>query len=362
MQHSYLEEISHNTIKKIVIGLVICLGFFIGLHLAKSVENEVEPATAAINQKLSERTVPEATPLPFAELTIPYLREKTYESALGELTKSRETSTYTAYRTSYTSDSLKVNGLLTQPKGDKPAEGWPAVVFVHGYIPPKQYKTEGQYVAFVDYLARNGFVVFKIDLRGHDASEGAASGAYYSSDYISDVLHAYSALQNSNFVNPQAIGLWGHSMAGNVTMRSFAVKPEIPAVVIWAGAVYSYADFQVYGISDASYQPQQNDPERQKKRRQLFEAHGEFSPDSPFWQQVAPTNYLNDLQGAIQIHHAVNDTVVDVGYSRNLNALLNNTGIVHELYEYPSGGHNITGESFNQAMQRTVIFYKQHLY
>src|SRR5690606_8606887 len=104
-------------------------------------------------------------------------------------------------------------------------------------------------------LARNGFVVFKIDLRGHAESEGEAGGGYYGSDYVVDTLNARAALASSDFVNPKKIGHWGHSMAGNVTSRALAAMPEIPAVTIWGGAVYTYSDMQKYGIDDNSYRP-----------------------------------------------------------------------------------------------------------
>src|SRR5690606_32073025 len=99
--------------------------------------------------------------------------------------------------------------------------------------PPSQYSTVTQYDDYIDFLARSGFVVFKIDLRGHGDSEGEAGGGYYGSDYIVDTLNAYSALEHADFVNPHAIGLWGHSMAGNVVLRSMVAKPDIPAAVIW---------------------------------------------------------------------------------------------------------------------------------
>jgi dipeptidyl aminopeptidase/acylaminoacyl peptidase len=305
---------------------------------------------------------PEPTPFPFEDMTIPYLRKQQFTSKLNELELLYNDPSYTAYLTSYTSDGLRIDGLLTKPAGEAPAGGFPAIVFIHGYIPPTQYETAGQaYSSYVDYLARNGFVVFKIDLRGHADSEGSPGGGYYSSDYIKDTLNAYAALHSTDFVNPEKIGLWGHSMAGNVSLRAIAARPEIPAIVIWAGAVYSYEDMQKYRIQDGSYQPPPNDSERQRKRRELFAAHGEFSPDSPFWKQVAPTNYLNDLKGAIQLHHAVDDPVVNVGYSRDLVALLDKTTVLHELHEYQSGGHNISGSSFNTAMQSTVEFFKKHL-
>jgi uncharacterized protein len=317
-----------------------------------------------------KEVLPESLPEPFVELTIPYLRNRTYTSTLGELQKHSETDEYTAYVTNYESDGLTVNGLLTIPKKtalettsvkEGSALKHPAIIFVHGYIPPPQYETTDNYEAYVDYLARSGFVVFKIDLRGHGDSEGEATGAYYSSDYIVDTLNARAALQTTDFVDPTAIGFWGHSMAGNVLLRTAVVKPEIPAVVIWAGAVYTYADMQEFGIDDTSYRPPSQQTERRRRREELRAAHGDFAADSPFWQRVVATNYLADLKAAIQLHHAVDDTVVNIEYSRNLAQLLEAASIPHELYEYESGGHNLTGTSFSQAMARTVTFFKAYL-
>ncbi len=301
------------------------------------------------------------SPIPFEDLTIQFLRDKKYESALGELNQVSNNANYTSYLTNYTSDGLKINGLLTRPSGDPPTGGFPAIIFIHGYIPPASYNTLTRYVDHIDFLARKGFVVFKIDLRGHGDSEGESGGAYYSSDYVIDALNAYAALQSSDFVNPKKIGLWGHSMAGNVVSRAMAAKPEIPAIVIWAGAVYSYTDLADYGIQDASYQPPPGNAKRQKRRQLLRETYGEPKDGNPFWQKVAMTNFLDDLKGAIQFHHAIDDNIVSIGYSRNINSLLDKTNVTHELKEYASGGHNITGSSFTEAMQSTVDFYKKHL-
>ena len=298
---------------------------------------------------------------PFYTLTIPYLKNRTYQSTLGPQEQISENTNYKSYLTSYTSDGLKINGLLTIPTTEKPKEGYPAIVFVHGYIPPSVYTTTGNYVAYVDYLASQGFVVFKIDLRGHADSEGEASGAYYSGDYIVDTLNAYKALESADFVNPQAVGLWGHSMAGNVVLRSMAALPQIPAAVIWGGAVYTYTDMQKYGIDDNTYRPPTDTTNRQRKRNELRNLHQDFDPNNTFWKTVPATNYLSDVKGAIQLNHAVDDPVVNVGYSRDLNTLLDKTQIPHELHEYPTGGHNITDPSFSQAMQNTTDFFKQYL-
>lgn len=301
------------------------------------------------------------TPFPFQELTVPYLRSRAYKSSLGDLALVSENASYRSYLTSYDSDGYQVNGLLTIPAGDQPIGGWPAIIFIHGYIPPTQYQTLERYTDYIDYLARNGFVVFKIDLRGHGQSEGEPGGGYYSSDYIVDTLNARAALQSSDFVDPDKIGLWGHSMAGNVVLRSMAARPDIPASVIWAGAVYTYENQRKYGINDNSYRTPSNQPQRIRRRQELFDKYGSPSAQSEFWQQVAPTNYLSDLKGAIQVNHSVDDDVVNIGYSRDLMDLLDKTAVPHELHEYASGGHNISGVSFNEAMQDTVSFFQKYL-
>lgn len=349
-------------ISKLALLLFIPLSI-LGAVLFYKFNNQPTSEQKALVSEIVATPIPSPTPTPgpFDDLTIPYLRERDYESSLGHLERVSENSNYISYLTNYSSDGLKINALLTKPKGEVPNGGWPAIIFIHGYTPPKNYDTLDNYSSYADFLAENGFVVFKIDLRGHGSSEGEGGGAYYSSDYVIDTLNAYAALQKADFVNPEKIGLWGHSMGGNVVMRSFAANPEIPAVVIWAGAVYTYTDLAEYGIDDNSYRPPDITSERVKKRQELLETYGLPENGNPFWQVVAPTNYLNDLKGAIQINHAVDDNVVSIEYSRNLNKLLEETKVEHELSEYQSGGHNLTGATFTKAMENTVEFFDKHL-
>lgn len=344
------------TVLVVVLAIALCIVVATILFI---LPRKQEIIGGLVNNPLIQSPTP--TPLPFLEMTIPYLRSRAYTSKLSELERVASNGSYTSYLTSYDSDGIKVNGLLTIPTGTEPEDGWPAIIFLHGYIPPTTYQTLEDYASYVDYLAQNGFVVFKIDLRGHGNSEGEPGGGYYGSDYVVDTLNAKAALVDSDFVNQNKIGLWGHSMAGNIAMRSFAAQPDTPAVVIWSGAVYTYEDQRKYGINDNSYRPPTTATIQRNRRQELFEEVGSPSAQSPFWQQVAPTNFLNDLKGAIQLNHAVDDEVVNIGYSRDLNALLDKTNVEHELNEYQSGGHNISGSAFNSAMQNTVEFFKKYL-
>ena len=123
-----------------------------------------------------QHTFPTPTEIVFGygkELTIKYLREM--EISGSEIVFHERLSpgyNYARHLVSYTSEGNRIFGLLTVPFEEPPEDGFKAIVFNHGYIPPAIYQTTERYAAYVDYLARNGFVVLKIDYRGHGNSEG----------------------------------------------------------------------------------------------------------------------------------------------------------------------------------------------
>ena len=279
-------------------------------------------------------------------------------------------SNYKRYLASYLSEGNKVYGLLTVPLADEPEGGFPAIVFNHGYIPPTQYQTTEGYAEYVDYLARNGLVVFKIDYRGNGRSEGDPSGSYFSSAYTIDAISALKSLQKFEKVNPNRIGLWGHSMAGNLVLRAMLISDEIKAGVIWSGAVYSYQDFATYRISDTSYvhRPYETREGEAQKNREVSPEIQKIrtNPQSidfsnPFWQSISLTENIGYLSKPLQIHHSLNDPVVNIAYSRDLVAVLEENNKEYEFYEYQGGGHNLTSPYFDIAMQRTVDFFKDRL-
>lgn len=269
---------------------------------------------------------------------------------------------YRQFIASFTSEGNKVYGLLTVPHGEVPPGGFKAIVFCHGYIPPDVYQTTERYVAYVNTLASHRFVVFKIDMRGHGNSEGEPGSSYFSPGYTIDAISALKSLQRLEFVDPNGIGMWGHSMSGNLLLRAMLIEPQIKAGVIWAGAVYSYDDFATYGISDSSRPPSTDDqsPAR-RRRRELIEAYGEPNSAVPYWKAVSLTEHIDYLQSPLQIHHAVDDTVVNIGYSLGLVNVLAAHGKPHEFFSYEGGGHDIDSPYFEDAMLRTIAFFQKYL-
>jgi len=269
---------------------------------------------------------------------------------------------YNRYIAWYESDGLKIYGLLTVPSGDMPETGWPAIVFNHGYIPPEVYRTTERYVAYVDLLARSGYIVYKIDYRGHDQSEGEATGTYGNHGYTEDVLNAVAALKAFPQADGQRIGMWGHSMGGFLTLRAMTISKDIKAGVIWAGVVGSYPDLiccwrlPTPGVPT----PTPNPNFRSGWRTRWQGMYGSPAENPEFWIGISANSYLEDLSGPIQLHHGTGDTEVPVKFSQDLYQQVQAAGVPVEYYEYEGDNHNLSGY-FNLAMQRTIEFFDRYL-
>jgi len=268
---------------------------------------------------------------------------------------------YSRYYASYQSEGLKIYGLLTVPDGEAPPTGWPAIVFNHGYIPPDVYRTTERYIAYVDSLARSGYIVFRIDYRGHDNSEGEARGAYGDPGYTADVLNAVAALQGFPQADPGRIGMWGHSLGGYLTLRAMVIDPEIKAGVIWAGVVGSYPDLLYRWRRPGSAPPSPPIPSSARRwRNDWLERYGAPDENPDFWNGVSSNSYLAEISGPVQLHHGTADESVPLEFSETLYNQLEQAGKTSEYYVYEGDDHNLS-QSFGVAMARTIDFFDQYL-
>jgi dipeptidyl aminopeptidase/acylaminoacyl peptidase len=265
-------------------------------------------------------------------------------------------SNYTQAIASYRSEGLKIYALLTVPRGHPPGSGWPVIIFNHGYIPPDEYRTTERYLAYVANLARSGYIVFRPDYRGHGESEGSASGAYGSPDYVVDVLNAVASMRRFPSADPDRIGMWGHSMGGFITLRSMVIDPEIRSGVIWAGVVASYPDLFERWRRGPSGTP----APRRGWRAGLLETLGIPADHPALWNSISANAFLSDLPGPLQLHHGTADASVPHEFSEDLYQQILEAGGAVELFLYAGADHNLS-EPFTTAMQRTIEFFHRTL-
>jgi hypothetical protein len=103
--------------------------------------------TPTVTPTPTNTSTPTPTPNP---LNVEWMRQQSYPGS--DLTIERELAAgpnYRQYVASYQSDGNENYGLLAIPTGEKPATGWPAIIFNHGYIPPEVYSTTDSYSSHV---------------------------------------------------------------------------------------------------------------------------------------------------------------------------------------------------------------------
>jgi dipeptidyl aminopeptidase/acylaminoacyl peptidase len=270
---------------------------------------------------------------------------------------------YSNYIVSYLSEGNKIYALMTVPWGIKPDSGWPVIMFNHGYIEPAKYRSTVRYMDYVDYFAKNGYIVFRSDYRGHGNSEGEPTGAYSNPNYTIDVLNGMASVKRYPDADPEQIGMWGHSMGGHITARAMVVSDDIKAGVIWAGVLGDYPDLFARALTpkEPSHTPTPSStrwPTRWRTR--LLETVGTREENPEFWDSISANAYLKDISGPLQLHHATTDSTVPVAGSQLFHSQMESAGQYSELFLYEGDNHNIA-VNFFLAMDRSLDFFDEYV-
>jgi hypothetical protein len=128
-------------------------------------------------------------------------------------------------------DDIRFGGTVTMPKGEGP---FPGIVLVSGSGPQDRNETIARHEPFhviADHLTRNGFAVLRYDDRGVGGSEGRFDGSTMG-DFVNDARSAYRFMKGFERVDPEQVGLLGHSEGGLVISRIAAQGRDDPAFLI----------------------------------------------------------------------------------------------------------------------------------
>jgi len=343
---------------KIIFSLVIfCIVIFLlAIYFTRTNFN-----TKASDESLAESAQSKYATFP---LSIEYQRNQSYPGSDFRIEQTLlDGSNYHQYIASYESDGLKIYGQLSIPSTQIPIDGYPAIVFNHGYIPPEEYQTTERYVSYFEGFAKEGYIVFKPDYRGHGESEGKPEGAYFSPSYLIDILNALSSVERMKEVNKNKIGMWGHSLGGFLTLRALVISKDVKAAVIWGGVVGSYKEMSEDWWTKrtvASFTPSQRELQSNRPSRQSFIKQYGNPSENEFWNAISATTYADDITAPIQLHHGLADETVPPTLSQRLYDRLLSKGKTIELYNYEGADHNIS-QDFGLAMSRSVAFFAKYL-
>lgn len=296
------------------------------------------------------------------KLSIEYMRRQTYPGSGIKIEKElQDGGNYKRYITSFYSDGLKQYAYLTIPMAPLPADGYPVIVFNHGYQVPELYTPEGNYIRYMDSLASEGYIIFKPDFRGNGKSQGKAGSAYFSTNYAVDVLNAISSIKTLHGANTNRLGLWGHSMGGHISLRVAEVESGISAVVIWGGVVGEYDDIINNWQNSVTYKPDAQDLNlRNLGLEELLNKYGQPRDNPAYWNSLDPFYNLAYIEAPFQIHVGLLDNQVPPIFSTKLYQKLISNKKSAEYYEYENSNHDIA-QDYSAAMERTIVFFNKNL-
>jgi len=128
---------------------------------------------------------------------------------------------------------ITLAGTLTMPKSQPPH---PAVILITGSGPQDRDETIFGHKPFwviADYLSRQGVAVLRYDDRGYAGSTGNFASAT-SEDFAGDVRAAIAFLQKNSDIDPNQIGLIGHSEGALIAPMVAAQNKDVAFIVLLA--------------------------------------------------------------------------------------------------------------------------------
>ena len=227
--------------------------------------------------------------------------------------------------------------MMNIPIGNGP---FPVIVLSHGYFNQSSFASGDGTKTMADILAGKGYITLASDYRGFGKSENAGSVSRgHNPEYAIDVLNLIASVKSLPKADQNRIGIWGHSMGGEVSLRTAEATDSIKAIVLWAPTSANSVDnFNFYS------------------RR-----HSSPVPERSGLEDTSPINFLKYLSAPISLHQGLADTEVKPQWSKNLNEALKKENKTVEYFEYEGQDHNFKNLGWDLISQRTVKFFDKYL-
>jgi len=312
----------------------------------------IQPATRSSPTSVSAAPTPTFTPSPtispYEQYTIDSLRGRTYGGGNIEIVETLEDNDlFTRYRIRYPSDGLIIYGFANVPKGDGP---FPVIIGIHGFVSTTDYQTLDYTTPALDTITQYGYIVFHPDLRGYPPSDSGDNlfRVGMSIDGLNLIALIKSASGPSELFAKAAtenIGLWGHSMGGDIVLRALTVSSDVKAAVLYSslsGDEIKNAQLLFNASADPIFQQ-------------------ELGVAPAIVERISPMYYYKDISAPIQLFHGTADQAVPVTVAEETCKLATDAGVNIECIYYPEEGHTFrrrVTDQFNGAM---TYFLKTYL-
>ena len=274
--------------------------------------NALEPETLSTDVVNQSTDTP--TPLPGIAPTL----ASGVNGAIESMTLITRTANSEYYALTYWSDGYRVTGFLGRPRADGV---YPAIIYNRG-----GYQEYGALEGWeISLFVEAGYVAVASQYRGNAGSEGREE---HGGADVNDVMNLIPLLKQFPYVDPDRLGMMGHSRGGMMTY--LALKQET-----LAGTHDIKAAVTVGGVSDAFMLVKENPF--------FLQVFGADPQDAPALYQARSATYWPELINApLLLQHGEADSVVSVEQSRNLAKALQAAGKTVQLVTFPGEDHELS--------------------
>jgi dipeptidyl aminopeptidase/acylaminoacyl peptidase len=244
-------------------------------------------------------------------------------------------------------DGLRIHGFVMVPQSPPPAEGYPAIVFVHG---GPMGQDVDSFVGTYQILVQEGFVVFRPNFRGSTGYGAAFQRANYreiGKADLMDIVSGVEMLVKRYQVNPKNVAITGGSYGGYMTLRALT-KPEIFKFATgWASAAISDWEY-MYDTGDAVF------------RAFITSLFGQIDKSRPFLKEASPIADWDKVSKPLGVVQFANDTRTPLKPVWDFVDKLIERGDHVEFHVEPAMGHvNIPKGYLVRSVARQVQFFNK---
>ncbi|MYN47270.1 alpha/beta fold hydrolase [Pseudoduganella sp. FT93W] len=249
----------------------------------------------------------------------------------------------TEYGTLKSKDGQTLYYSMIKPEGFSVMKKYPVYLSTYGG-PHSQHVARRWGNLFDQYMAQQGFIVWRLDNRGSSRRERAFTDANYhdlGKVEVEDQLTGIEWLGQQSYVDAKRIGVFGWSYGGFMTLRLLAQASDKIAMGVSVAPVTDWALYDTHYTEQFMGTPKENP--------QGYVTAGVYS-------------HLDGLKSPLLlIHGMADDNVLFTNTTRMIDALVKRN--VHfELMTYPGAKHGISGRGPQRHVYGYIeAFFKKNL-
>lgn len=241
-------------------------------------------------------------------------------------------------------DGQTLHYSMIKPANFDATKKYPVFLFTYGGPHSQRVtRTWGNY--FDQYMAQQGFVVFRLDNRGSSRRERQFTDVIYNNlgkNEVEDQVTGIDWLAQQSFVDPKRVGVFGWSYGGFMTLRLLAAASDKIAMGV---SVAPVTDWSLY---DTHY------------TEQFVGATPKSDPDA--YARSGVFAHLDGLKSPLLlIHGMADDNVLFTNSTRLIDELVKRN-VQFDLMTYPGAKHGISGRTSQRHVYGLIeAFFKKNL-